>query len=335
MFRSATVKLTAWYLLIVMVISLAFSGVVYRVGSGELASGLHRQTQRIYHEFPVFEGSPYLRPGDDLTASRQELLARLIAFNVGVFIVAGLASYYLARRTLQPIEEAHARQRSFTADVSHELRTPLTSIKMESEVALMDKAAGKQTLRNALSSNIEEADRLDALVNSLLRLSRLEDAQLRTGFGRVEIKKAATEAISKVQASAEKKRVTIKAQLRQMAVQGDYDSLVQLMTILLDNAIKYSPVESTVQLNAQLDDDAVAVSVRDEGIGIEPAALEHVFDRFYRADSSRQKTDTEGFGLGLSIAKMIADLHDGTITLTSRVGTGTTATVTLPAVKTN
>lgn len=333
MFRSATVKLTVWYLALVMAISLMFSVVVYRVGTREIASGLSRQTQRIYHDFPVFQDSPELRPGDDLSASNRHLLVRLAAFNAVVLMGAGLASYYLARRTLRPIEEAHARQTRFTADASHELRTPLTAIKMESEVTLMDKASGKPALRAALKSNIEEADKLDALVNNLLRLSRLEDAELRTGFSRLQTQPLTEAALAQIQKAAGTKHITITRDIKDVAVSGDHDSLVQLLVILLDNAIKYSPANSGIQVSSRQEGNQVQLQVRDEGIGIEPSALDHVFDRFYRADSSRGKTGTDGFGLGLSIAKLIADLHDGTITLSSRRGRGTTATLSLPVAK--
>ena len=333
MFRSATLKLTSWYLLIVMAISLSFSVVLYKVGSGELARGLHHQTQMIYEDFPVFNGSPYLRPGPDLKQSEHRLLGKLIFFNSIVFMGAGLASYYLARRTLQPIEESHARQRRFTADASHELRTPLTAIKMESEVALMDAAAGKKTLREALQSNIEEADKLDSLINNLLRLSRLEDEQVRTGFTKLQASALVNEATEKVKKTAELKGVSIRNDCKEASVLGDRESLAQLLTILLDNAIKYSHKGSEVTIRSYPEREKTVLQVSDQGVGIEREALDHVFDRFYRADSSRNKTGTDGFGLGLSIAKMIADIHDGTITLSSRLGHGTTATITLPQPK--
>ena len=116
-------------------------------------------------------------------------------------------------------------------------------------------------------------------------------------------------------------------------VSGDRDSLVQLLVILLDNAVKYSPPGKTIEVSSQRQGDQVVFSVKDQGAGIERSALDHVFDRFYRADSSRTKANTEGYGLGLSIAKMIADLHEGTITLTSRLDHGTTAVVALPALE--
>src|SRR5206468_328883 len=100
---------------------------------------------------------------------------------------SGFASYGLARRTLRPIEESHEQQKRFTADVSHELRTPLTALKMSSEVALMDAAASKPALREALQSNLEEADKLELLINNLLRLTRLEATELQQTFSDIDV----------------------------------------------------------------------------------------------------------------------------------------------------
>ncbi|HSX36677.1 MAG TPA: HAMP domain-containing sensor histidine kinase [Patescibacteria group bacterium] len=330
MFKSATFKLTMWYLALVMAISLVFSAVVYRVGSNELAHGLHGQTERIYTNFPVFDNSPLLRPGKELTSGEHRLLAQLVFFNILVFAGAGFASYWLARRTLEPIEAAHEQQKRFTADVSHELRTPLTALKMGSEVALMDTGASKAELRQALASNIEEANKLDSLINSLLRLTRLDADEVRQSFAPLNTTAVTSEALQHVQHSADAKHIELINETKNISISGDKDSLVQLLVILLDNAIKYSPDGSSITFSSKTSGQVATMSVKDQGVGIEPAALERVFDRFYRADASRSRGGSDGFGLGLSIAKMIADLHNGTITLNSRVGSGTTATLTLP-----
>lgn len=332
MFRSATFKLTLYYLAIVVVISLIFSAVVYRVGTDDLAFGLHHQTQRITQDFPVFDDSPYLRSESDLATGNHRLLGRLVAFNVVVIIVAGFASYALARRTLIPIEEAHEQQKRFTADVSHELRTPLTALKMEAEVALLDPSATKTSLRKVLASNLEETAKLDNLINNLLRLSRLEAGELQQNFKLIKVPLLLTEAVRQVQTIAEARQISLVVDdAPPLTVSGDSDSLVQVLVILLDNAIKYSPRGSTIRLGATTENGRVLLSVADKGVGIERQALDHVFDRFYRADPSRNQNQQPGSGLGLSIAKLIADLHNASITLSSRPQHGTTATLSLPA----
>src|SRR6185312_5647215 len=320
MFRSATFKLTMWYMTIVMLISLAFSVALYNVATGELRRGLHRETERIYNQFPVFENNPSLPlPSTDFDSSAHRILFRLVGLNIVVLVGAGFASYWLARKTLEPIEAAHKQQKRFTADVSHELRTPLTALRMESEVALLNQQSTKQELRETLGSNLEEVGKIESLINNLLRLTRLESEELQQSFEPLENNVVIEQALEQIRPAADTHHITLKQSVEPVMVSGDRDSLVQLLVILLDNAVKYSPPGKTIEVSSQRQGDQVVFSVKDQGAGIEPSALDHVFDRFYRADSSRTKENTEGYGLGLSIAKMIADLHEGTITLTSRL----------------
>jgi two-component system sensor histidine kinase CiaH len=332
MFRSATFKLTLWYLAIVMAISLVFSVVLYHVATDELGRGLHNETMRISRQFPVFQGDPLLKPGQDYDSGAHRILLQLVSFNVIVLIGAGGASYWLARRTLRPIEEAHEQQKRFTADVSHELRTPLTALRMESEVALMNPKNGKQELRDTLGSNLEEITKLEDLINNLLRLTRLEAGELAQQFESLDSQAIANEAISQAQAAAKGRKITLESSIKDAKLTGDQASLVQLLVILLDNAIKYSPSGSTVKLSSAASGDRITFEIQDNGSGIDRETLEHIFDRFYRGkNSSRNKAAAEGYGLGLSIAKMIADVHKGNIQVSSRVGHGTTVSISLPA----
>jgi signal transduction histidine kinase len=320
-----------WYLAIVMAISIIFSFALYNVTTGELDRGLHRESERIELQFPVFNDDPQLNQmGPDADEDARSILLRLISLNLFVLVAAGFASYWLARRTLEPIEAAHEQQKRFTADVSHELRTPLTVLRMESEVALLQKKNSATDLRKILRSNLEEVSKIDSLINNLLRLTLLEAEELHQHFQPVNSNEVIDEAISQVQKLADERRITIDKQLSDTKILGDRDSLVQIAVILLDNAIKYSAAKTTISIKTTRHKQEVIWHITDQGKGIEREDLEHIFDRFYRADSSRAKSDTTGYGLGLSIAKMIADIHDGTITIKSRVGNGTTAIVSLP-----
>jgi signal transduction histidine kinase len=331
MFRSATFKLTMWYLAIVMTISIVFSFALYNVTTGELNRGLNRETQRIDSQFPVFQNDPNLEHMNTYASQdANRIMLRLISLNLFVLVGAGFASYLLARRTLGPIEAAHEQQKRFTSDVSHELRTPLTALRMESEVALLNSKTSSAELRKTIKSNLEEVTKLDMLINNLLRLTQLEADELQQHFQRISSKEVVEAAVERVNKLAKARKITIKQTVKDATVLGDQESLVQIIVILLDNAIKYSPEGKTVTLGASTSNNEAIWRVSDEGNGIEPSALEHVFDRFYRADSSRAKSTTDGYGLGLSIAKMIADVHNGNITLKSRVGHGTTAIVLLP-----
>ncbi len=333
MFRSATFKLTMWYLAIVMAISLIFSTVLYGVATGELDRSLHLEGRRISSQYPVFQNDPMLHAATDYSSSADRILWRLVGLNIAVLVAAGLASYWLARRTLEPIEEAHEQQKRFTADVSHELRTPLTALRMESEVALLNTKNGKQELRQTLASNLEEVGKLEELINNLLRLTRLEADELEQQFSTFESKTIADEAATQSKGRAQERKIKLDTKVQAARLNGDQASLSQLLVILLDNAIKYSPSGAAVHLVGKSEKGRFVFRIEDEGAGIDKETLEHVFDRFYRGkDASRNKSSAEGFGLGLSIAKMIADLHKGEITITSQPKHGTTVVVSLPLV---
>jgi signal transduction histidine kinase len=332
MFRSATFKLTAYYLAIIAAISISFSGALYHVAVNDLAGGLQRQTQRISDNFPVFSDSPYLRMGAEFEEGRKHLIGRLIFCNILVLVGAGFASYALARRTLEPIESAHERQKRFTADVSHELRTPLTALKMESEVALLDPNATKADLKAVVQSNVEEVEKLTLLVGNLLKLSQLDDNYI-ASQNKLVLQDVVSAAVKQVQTVASDRGVQIIYKpTNHTLVRGEESTLTQLFVILLDNAVKYGPNESTVTVTDGLQASYASIAISDTGNGIAKADLEHVFERFYRADNARTSSAAaSGFGLGLSIAKLIADSHRATITLKSKIGRGTTATVFIPA----
>jgi len=320
-----------WYLAIAMAISLLFSVALYHVTTQELSRGLDSESQSLQTQFPVFDNYRGFgfQPKPYFEDSAHRILLRLVLFNFIVLFGAGFASYFLAKKTLEPIEAAHEQQKRFTADVSHELRTPLTAIKMESEVALLNDKSSSKELKDTIKSNLEEVSKLDSLINNLLRLTRLEADELQQNFTKNKTSDIIKEAKSKVDKIANNKDIKIDILVHDAEIYGDKDSLVQLVVILLDNAIKYSPVKSHIEIKSKYTDKYVTITIKDEGKGIAPNDLEHVFDRFYRADASRFKDDSTGYGLGLSIAKMIADIHDGSITITSKLDKGTTVSIQL------
>jgi two-component system sensor histidine kinase CiaH len=330
MFRSATFKLTMWYLALVVAISMMFSVVLYKVSTGELADGLHSQTERIFNQYPVFDDSPLLKSTPYDERGDHRILDKLVFINVVVFFMAGFASYWLARRTLEPIEHAHEQQKRFTADVSHELRTPLTALKMESEVTLMDPTADAEELRKTLTSNLEEVAKLETLINNLLRLTRLEANELQQNFIKIELSSVIDRAVKEADPHAKTRQIELITETNEIELYGDQDSLTQLVFIILDNAVKYSPNKSEIHITSTDLGEKVAIEIKDEGPGIDQVSLERVFDRFYRADNSRNKSEITGFGLGLSIAKMIADVHQGDIVINSKVGQGTSVRIILP-----
>jgi two-component system sensor histidine kinase CiaH len=338
-FKSATLKLTAYYMAIIVVICMLFSTAIYHFANNELRSGLYSQSQRIVNQYPGFDFNAALRSERDYREGTHRILRNLAYLNASVLIFAGFASYGLAKRTLRPIEESHEQQKRFTADVSHELRTPLTALHMSTEVALLDEKATKEELRTALRENLDESGKMEALINNLLRLTRLEAAEMQKDFTDLQMSEIVDAAIAEVQPQFDARGITIDNSISpenaaNYTVHGDQASLKQLFSILLENAAKYSPEHASVEVAATQTGDTTSLQIIDKGIGIDAAALPHIFDRFYRADAARTRSETSGFGLGLSIAKMIADVHCATIHITSATGHGTTVQVDLPRNKT-
>lgn len=332
MFKSATVRLTLWYLVIVMAISSLFSAAVYGLATNELQRGLLRQTV-ILHQSLLYgdELDPAVDslPGQQYAIARDHIRDNLLLLNLIILVLAGGASFLLARRTLRPIEEAMEAQSRFTADASHELRTPLTAMRTEVEVALRDKQLDLPEAKQLLASNLEEIGKLEALSAGLLTLAHQD--QNEPVYLPVELKAIVDQALAKLEPLIAKRKLTVKQQIKAgLLIWGNELRLVELAVVLIDNAIKYSDAGTSLTLSGDAYGHQVGLRVADQGQGIKPTDIPHLFDRFYRADSSRSKNQTSGYGLGLAIAKKIVDAHDGQIDVASTLGQGTTFTVTLP-----
>jgi signal transduction histidine kinase len=321
-----------------MFISISFSASIYQVSVRELDKGLQHQRDsfviglRNKLDVPLLDTQRLLiaTPGQLLDDSKTTIILNLIVVNAAIFVGGGILSYCLARRTLKPIEEAHEAQRRFTADASHELRTPIAAMQTEIEVALMDKNLTLGDAKKQLNSNLEELGHLTSLSEGLLRLARLEDNDLdKSSAG---LKPILDSAINRVSQRAAKKTIKIKLNCQpKLSLMADRAILEESFVTLLDNAIKYSPSKSDIEINAQKELHNIKITIKDQGAGIDKKDLPHIFDRFYRSDKARNKNKTDGYGLGLAIAKKIIVLHDGKISATSRRGNGTVFTILLPS----
>ena len=199
------------------------------------------------------------------------------------------------------------------------------------EVTLRDKNLSLQQAKKILSENITEVDKLQSLSHQLLRLAQFEKPNGYLQFEKTSLVKIIEEAVRKILPLAKQKSISIDKNLKDAEIKGNKDSLLDLFVILLDNAVKYSPKDSEVEIKTEKTDGAVLISVKDEGIGISEKDLPHIFDRFFRADSARAKDKADGYGLGLSIAKKIVEAHNGLITVKSKSGKGCEFTVRLPS----
>jgi signal transduction histidine kinase len=332
-FITATFRLTAWYLAILMFISIAFSAALYETSSRELTQNAHRQAGRI-RQIPgdIFDGTS-LDPDmmqQELANSEAHLRASLVVYNLIILVAGGAASYWFARRTLRPIQSALEAQSRFTADASHELRTPLTAMKSEIEVALRDKNLSIDEARELLDSNLEEIDKLEILSTSLLTLAHYEEGADAMTLRKVDLTKLVKECVANFARIAESRKITLKPDLKAVKLDADPTGIQELLTILIDNAIKYSPDGAEVHARTLQQGHNAVIEVEDYGLGIKASEIPHLFQRFYRADTSRSKTRINGYGLGLSIAKSIVDAHHGTIEVTSTPGKGSKFVVKLP-----
>jgi signal transduction histidine kinase len=231
-------------------------------------------------------------------------------------------------KTLERLEILFTSQQRFLADVSHELRTPLTVVK--GNVDLMRRM--KRFDEESLTSIDQEAGRLTRLVGGLLLLAQAESGKLPLNFQPVELDLLITEVFQEMRIIAgDKVRVHLN-EIDQMLVNGDRDRMKQVLINLVANAIQYTPQGGDVFLSLAKVKDQARIVCRDTGPGIPAEDLPHIFERFYRAEKSRTRGKSTGFGLGLSITKWIVEHHGGRIEVNSKEGQGTTFAIWLPLI---
>lgn len=324
MFQSATIKLTLWYVGILVAISLIFSVIIFSITSSEVGSRINYLEQKVNTNY-ILNPSRYDDMRDmQVQEARVSLVVSLAITNLCIWFAGGIGSYYLARRTLLPIESAHEAQSRFTSDASHELRTPLASMKVELEVALRDPKLSKDDIRQLLASNLEEVNKLTKLSQTLLQLSRLDHASI--DHEPVSLNAAIATVLARFQSSRQR---IIYTNLPPVSVMANQSHVEELLTIFIDNALKYSPDDSPITLTLVQQKQLSGFDITNTGEGIPADDLPKIFDRFYRSDASRTGGAKKGYGLGLSLAKKIVELHDGELTVTSQPGQFTTFRVML------
>jgi two-component system phosphate regulon sensor histidine kinase PhoR len=241
-------------------------------------------------------------------------------------------------RDVTELRHSERLRRELTANVSHELRTPLTSIKGFTETLLDGAMADEEMGRRFLTIISGESDRLVKLVDDLLDLSRLESKRVTLDSRPVDVTALVGHTVDKLRPLAQTSGLILEHEApTEVWVTADRDRLEQVLTNLIDNAIKYTPAGGRVNVRVVQADGEVEVSVSDNGAGIRAEDLPHVFERFYRADRSRARSPSiqrgagsGGTGLGLAIAKHIVEAHGGRISVRSQLDEGTTFTVALP-----
>jgi two-component system sensor histidine kinase CiaH len=332
---SPTARLAASYLVIIMLMSIGFSLVFYNESYYQL--GRQLPPDSLLHQTTSGYKNPHLsttNPDQNdlgnflhirIDQGRTQLEERLLYLNLGALVLGSMLSYYLARRTLHPIEDAMEAQVRFVNDASHELRTPITAIRTSNDVALRNSSLTLQQAKLVISQNSNDLERLERLSEGLLSLARHDQASTR--FEPIALQDLVSKAMTQVIPQAQSKSITVYDETADAHILGSKDSFERVLVILLDNAVKYSNEKGNVYIKTRRKGKFIFLDVIDEGVGILASDIPYLFRRFYRADRSRGDGERSGYGLGLSIAKSVMESYDGEISVVSKPDQGSTFTV--------
>jgi signal transduction histidine kinase len=317
MIRSARLRLTAWYLLILAVIVAVLSVALYElllvVQHDDLAQA-HVTTRRsLAHVFAQ----------DAVT-----LAYMLIAVDLGVLVLAAVGAYFLAGRALRPVEAAMERQRRFSAAASHELRTPLTALRGNLEVALLKRRTPEE-YEQILHEAVADTDRMGELIRDLTLLARPAEDHAVLHRTTLDLRDIAAPVVEAVRPLAEARKQTLAIDLNgPLPVRGDPVTLRQALSNLVENAVAYTPAGGAVTVSARRDHGQGVLAVRDTGPGIPPEHAAHLFEPFYQADGARSNADH--VGLGLALAAWSVQANGGQLAVDSQPGAGSVFTISLP-----
>lgn len=262
------------------------------------------------------------------TTARQSILSTLnytfAVVGLVMLVILFFTSRYFANRSIRPVREAFEKQKQFIADASHELKTPLTIINTNADVLLANKEDTIAQQAKWLHYIKSETTRMTKLTNDLLYLTEMDDSRTRKVHAKFNLSEAVENSILTMEAVIFEKQVQLDYDIDPgLMVNGSPEQIKQVIMILLDNAVKYTAPKGTVTVTLKKQHHETVLAVRNTGEGIAPEHLSRIFDRFYRADSSRARKQG-GHGLGLAIAKSIVDQHKGKLYAASTVGESTT-----------
>ncbi len=325
MFKSALFKLTLWYVLLAMALSLLFSLVIFHFAAIELGEGLTSQFNQLSvgdHDINInINKIEY----DERTS---DLFNILVYFNLLVLVLSTIASYLLAKKTLQPIEAAHQSQVRFTAQASHELRSPIAAMMADTESVIDMGTTDPILLNKTLKANLKDLRRLSELSSHLLEVASYRSSgPMATSDFRLD--ESITELVREFKRTMPA-NASIKTELKPLEIKGDKVAIELALSAVIDNAIKYGR-HGNAEVTIKLSDERgrVMIEVTDNGQGVDPKEVPNLFNPFFRSDQARD-SKTNGHGLGLALTKEIIDSHKGTISLQRAEKGGTIVRMSLP-----
>ena len=285
----------------------------------------------LFYEKRVAGGAAYLAFADMSAANGWQALALTLA-GVGVAALAAflVISVFFSRWALRPVEDAWTRQRRFVADASHDLKTPLTVILANTSILMEHPERSVASQSQWVESTQHEAEQMQGLVGDLLLLAQADESASKPSMERLDLADLVEGELLQFESVAFERGVELRSQLEPgVEIRGNVNRLRKLAGTLLDNACKYADDGGQVNVELRRSPRRVELAVRNTGFAIAPDDLPHVFDRFYRGDKARTR-DEGGYGLGLAIARAIAEEHGGTLSAASDEASGTTFTLALP-----
>ncbi|MEI6690988.1 MAG: HAMP domain-containing sensor histidine kinase [bacterium] len=347
-FKKTRWQLTKWYLVILMVLAFIFSIVVFVSLNAELLRSARREQQKIIStQLNYVMPKPLPDPQDlpkelinpplgieikqSYISARNTLILQIVLINTMLLALGTYAAYILSGKTLSPIEQMLIEQRQFISNASHELRTPIATIKTAIEVTLKMGQIPYAQIKKILMSNLEDINNMELLINNLLSFEKYSEHRDYSNQTSIVINTLLSDCVQKIK-TASNRNIKFQDNHKKISVLGDHTSLVEMINIFLDNAIKYSSPNGKISVNLICKEGQAEIKISDNGMGISDQDLPHIFDRFYRANHSRSKDSIPGYGLGLSIAREIVNNHNGKVIVSSKLSNGTTFTIFLPIV---
>lgn len=325
MIKNSVTKLTIYYVLLITILCLSVSTVIY-INLVKNTTELFQQEQtRIEKKFGT-DDIRYIRRvhfvEEGIGNIQTKAIINLLTLNAFIISIMGVLSYFLAKKTIQPIEENIRRQKDFISNVSHELKTPLTALKTTFEIDL--KSTNSQTkisdLKETLKSGIEEVDKMNKLIDGFLKISMLGSKKISLKYENKSLDSIIEEIIKRYDHPIKNKNLKVFTHIENVYVYTDIFLLSELITIIIENAIKFNSTNGEIMIKAYSEGRYDFISIKDTGIGIKNENLVKIFERFYKEDESRVKGD--GYGIGLSLAKEIAEILKGHISIKTEEGKG-------------